>query len=121
MPEGPEQFTPPDAKIRPDLSVLSESFSEKRNLRRAELLQKILPPSVDTQRILDFLRGDTVASVRQRMQEFPLILGGTEIEILGKNLREKVRPVLSQQFGDDSYLSDDKFLSDESETLYNEM
>ncbi|MDO8659415.1 MAG: hypothetical protein Q7K54_02325 [Candidatus Parcubacteria bacterium] len=121
MPKGPEQYTPPEARMEPDLSALSESFTEKRNSRRLELLQKILPPSVDTQRILDFLGGDTVTLVRQRMQEFPLILGGTEIEILGKNLREQVRPVLSQQFGDDSYLRDGEFLSDESETLDMEM
>ncbi|MFH0854854.1 MAG: hypothetical protein V1891_05225 [bacterium] len=116
--KGPEQFTPPETIIEPDLSALSELFTEKRNSMRAELLRKILPPSVDTQRILDFLGADdTVTLVRKRMKEFPLILGGTEIEILGKNLREQVRSVLSQQFGDDSYLRDGEFLLDESEAL----
>ena len=103
------------------LYSLADSFTKKRNSIRAEWLLKILPPTVDTQRIIDFLGGDTVSLVRQRMKEFPIILGGTEIEILGRDLREQARPALSHQFGGVSYLQTGEFLSDESETLTNEM
>src|SRR3989339_796358 len=105
----------------PNLSALAESFTRKRNRNRVESLQKILPPSIDSQRILNFLEGDTV-SVKRRIKEFPIILGGTEIEIRGTNLRDQISYTLLQQFGNLSYLQNDgEAILDNSDILRNGM
>lgn len=101
----------------PKLRAWSEMFTQQRNQVRLESLKRILPDTVGDSPILDYLGRNTIDIVRRRTEEFPLLLGSYEIFRLGDKLRDEVRPLLIEKFGDASYLKKNSdIIWDESET-----